>query len=597
MVESQEPRSPGPAPASRRGTSLGGRVALVRDLAEKLTGLVDAGQVGAVVTDELRRGFDVSAVVLSLLTEDGSALTSLVSHGLAKSTRRLVSRPIPLRDAGVAVAALERGRPVLWPSISARDREFPELARYPSTSQSWAVLPLISQSKAIGSLALGWKEQRRFGRVETAFLELVAHECALALDRARIERARRAERETLELLSEGTRLMVSALEPRAVLAALLQLAVPRLAPWCAVYVAEGPVLRRVAIEVEDDPELAEALRGQADIATDAQSPIALTYATGIGRVLFPIDADVVRVTYPEPFASRILRHGPEWTALVVPVRALGAVVGVMSLVSPGWGPTPPDQVVFAAEGLAARAGVALTNARRYQDERETAARLMEAFLPAELPEIAGYDLAARYLPAGARVAGDWFDVARIGADRFLIGIGDAGGHGIAAASLMGQLRNTARGLAMTGHPPVAVVEALQLVTEADGVTSFATATYGLFDRGRHVVRWATAGHLPPLEYENGAARYVDFAPSPPLGWPGGSVAQWATRLKRGRGVVLFTDGLVERRGADIDAGLDALRDLVASSTHLSADRLSARIAEELAAGAEDDCCAVVLRRR
>jgi GAF domain-containing protein len=593
VVESQESRS---ARAPRRGASLGGRVALVRDLAEKLTGLVDAGQVGTVVRDELRRGFGISAVVLSVLSDDGSTLSSLVTHGVAKSTKALVKNPLPLRDAVAAVAALERGRPVLWPSIAARDREFPELARHRSTSQSWAVLPLISQGKAIGTLSLGWAEPRRFGRVETAFLELVAHECALALDRARIERARRAERETLELLSEGTRLMVSALEPQAVLEALLHLAVPRLAPWCAVYVADGPLLRRQAVEIDGDPELAATLR-DTEVPTGAESPIALTYATGIGRVLHPISADVVRVTYPEPFASRILRHGTEWTGLVVPVRALGSVIGVMSLVSPGWGPTPPDQVVFAAEGLAARAGVALTNARRYQDERETAAMLMEAFLPAKLPEIPGYDLAARYLPAGGRVAGDWYDVAQLADDRFLIGIGDAGGHGIRAASLMGQLRNTARGLAMTGHSPVAVIEALQLVTEGDGGTSFATATYGLFDHARHVVQWATAGHLPPLEYEEGAARFVDFAPSPPLGWPEGPIAQWSTRLKRGQGVVLFTDGLVERRDADIDAGLDALRDLVASSARLSADRLSARIAEELAAGAQDDCCAVVLRRR
>jgi|GEM_PF-573070 len=597
MSDAQQFRGRRELDGARRGATLSDRVAFVRDLAEGLAGAVEQAEIAKVVRTDMRRGLGVQSVILNVVSEDGAMLETLVADGVAGPTKSLLETPIPLGADTPALAALKKGEPLLWPTLAVRNREFPEYADFASTSRSWAVLPLIAEGNPIGCLSLGWSEPRRFGRVETAFLQLVALQCALAVDRARIDRLRRAERDTLELLSEGTRLMVSALEPAAIVDSLVHLAVPRLAPWCAVYVAEEGVLRRVAIEIEGDARLADSLRGLADITVDAQTPVAVTYRSGIARVVHPINPEQVRALYPEPFATRMLEYGSTWTGLVVPVRASGSVIGVMSLVSTTWGPTPPDQVIFAAEGLAARAGVALTNARRYQDERETAAMLMEAFLPAELPDIRGYEVAARYLPAGSKVAGDWYDVVRIGPGRYLVGIGDAGGHGIRAAALMGQLRNCARGLAMTGHSPAAVIDALHLITAEDDRDSFATAAYGILDLDRNAVEWASAGHLPALQYTKGSARYVMQSPSPPLGWPAGKISEWETAWKPGHGVVLFTDGLVERRDRDIQTGLDELRKLVASNARLSAKRLSGVIVDRLAQDPEDDCCVVVLRRR
>ena len=165
----------------------------------------------------------------------------------------------------------------------------------------------------------------------------------------------------------------------------------------------------------------------------------------------------------------------------MPIKAGGQVIGVMSLVSNTWGGAPPSGAWHSAEGRAARAGVALRNARRYDLERSTARLLSEAVLPPELPQVSGYEVASRYIPAEGRVAGDWFDVARLPSGKFLVGIGDVGGHGISAASLMAQLRNAARGLAIGGAGPGDIIRGLAELTLMDDAHGFATALYGSLD--------------------------------------------------------------------------------------------------------------------
>jgi GAF domain-containing protein len=446
----------------------------------------------------------------------------------------------------------------------------------------------------VGVLTLGWPADHRFDEVELAVLEVIAHQCAVALDRARIEQVRLAERDALELLSEGTRLMVSALDPADIVESLVALAVPRLAPWCAVDVVEGHTLRRVAVEIAGHEDLARELRDRAGLPIGHPAPHTVAIRTGEVQVVPEVDR-VLRTLYPDPRVGALLGERP-WTGLAVPVKAAGEVIGVMSLASDRWRSTPTDDVRFVAEGLAARAGVALVNARRFEDERQTAALLMEAFLPARLPAIPGYEVAARYLPAGGRVAGDWYDVVPLPSGRYLVGIGDAGGHDIRAASLMGQLRNSARGLAMTGLSPAAVLDGLQLLTVEDGPDSFATAAYGVLDPATHAVRWAIAGHLPPLVFGPDGARFLARAGGAPLGSPGAGVTEQSARWGPATGVVLVTDGVLERRGQGLDDGLDRLLRLVDDHRALDATALTGRIVAALCPGAEDDCCVLVLRR-
>ena len=210
-----------------------------------------------------------------------------------------------------------------------------------------------------------------------------------------------------------------------------------------------------------------------DVASE--SPLALCYRSGQAQVVPRVTEKEVRPVYGDALTEQVLATQGNWTALVVPIKAAGQVIGVMSLVSNWWGGAPPAGVWHSAEGLAGRAGTALRNARRYDLEHSTASLLTEALLPGELPEVAGYQTATRYIPAEGRVAGDWFDVAQLPNGAFLVGVGDVGGHGLPAASLMLQLRNAARGLAIGGGRPAEVIHGLAQLTLMDEAHGYATA--------------------------------------------------------------------------------------------------------------------------
>ncbi len=133
------------------------------------------------------------------------------------------------------------------------------------------------------------------------------------------------------------------------------------------------------------------------------------------------------------------------------------------------------------------------------------------------PDISGYEVASRYIPAEGRVAGDWFDVARLPSGQFVVGIGDVGGHGINAASLMAQLRNAARGLAIGGAGPEDIIRGLAELTLMDDAHGFATALYGSLDPDEGSFFWSSAGHIPPLIFGSGFASWLSYAQHPPLG--------------------------------------------------------------------------------
>lgn len=569
-------------PTSRRLTAAG-RLALVQFVAEKLAAGHDLPEVLAAVVQGLREALGAEAVTIG--APQRGMLVTLVADGLAATSQELVRDPLALDDDAPATKVLRTGEPIFWTSLEERDRNYPAYAGYPSAHQSWAILPLIVHGSPLGVMSLGWGERRRFGRAEAALLGVVAHLCAAAIDRAVLQDEERRERETLELLGEGTRLMVSALDPDQVVRSLVRLAVPRLAPWCAVYVADRNELRRVALEAASTPGIAEVLGEAAVVATDADSALAVTYRSG--------ETAIIRE------GDRPDRDGgdPPWTALVVPVKAAGQVIGVMSLASPAWAGEPPAQVRFGAEGLAGRAGVALARARRFDRERRTAALLTQALLPADVQPIEGYDAAARYLPAGSHVAGDWFDLTHLPSDRYLVGIGDAAGHGIRAASLMAQLRNAARGLAVGGNPPSEILHGLGLLAVEDDPESFATAIYGVLEPASGNLVWASAGHIPPLLCEPGKAAFLESDNGTPLGWPTAHKPEdRVTRLRPGDTVVLVTDGVVERRDADLAERLEQLRDLLGDSCELAARTVADRIVRDLCVEPEDDCCVVVLQR-
>jgi GAF domain-containing protein len=581
----------------------------VQLLGERLAAADDVGSVVSAVVSGTRDFLGASAVMVGTVDEAAGTLDPLAAQGMEPTTDAFLAGPVVLETGTPAYTVLETREALFWTSREQRDRDFPQYSGFPTSKAAWAILPLIARDRGVGILALGWDEAHEFSSPEARFLSVIAHQCAVALDRAKVLASEREDRATLELLGEGTRLMVSELDPDEIVNRLVRLAVPELAPWCAVYVGEGNVLRRVALEVAAGAALTERLQVNRTVPVGAAVPLAEAYRSGELRVVPRLSREMVEAIYPGRLASDLLHAstGGPWGAIVVPVKASGNTIGVMSLVSNRWGASPNPRVIHAAEGLAGRAGIALAIAGRFLHEHNTAVALTRALLPSGAGEMAGFETATRYLPTGGPVAGDWFDLVAIGPGRYLVGVGDSAGHGMGAASLMAELRAGARALAVAGSPPSMILRQLGHLLMTTAPDEMATALYALVEVGTEVAEgadaapaqlvWASAGHVPPLLFDPDGARFLATDGAPPLGLlPGNAPRDRELRLGADSGLVLYTDGVVERRRADIDERLEAMRDLVSSLRAAPAHVIADAIIESLCDRPEDDCCLVVLRR-
>lgn len=570
---------------------IGGEIAAADGLADVVSAVADA------TTSHLGAG----AVVLVLVDESLSTISPVVAAGVSPATSELVAAPIPLEAGMPATAVLESGRPLLLASKDERDRAFPLYAAFPTEQGSWAVLPLVTRDRPVGVLSLGWREEQEFSEEDESLLETVADRCAAAIDRAQALEAARAERATLELLGEGTRLMVSALDPDEIVTRLVELAVPRLAKWCAVYAVEQHRLRRVALRVIDEGSVAGGLAEVRTLPLGGDGPLERAYRSGEMQVVDDVTFEVIETYYPSDLARTVVDSfgRATWSLLAVPVLAGGETIGVMTLSSNKWSKGPLRRLLYAAaEGLAGRAGIALTNAGRFQREHEIAVALTRALMPTSGVGIEGFDTATRYLPKGGAVAGDWFDVAPLGSKRYLVGLGDSVGHGIEAAAMAAEVRSAARAFAMSGDTPAGVLRDLGRLLDTTSPDAMATALYAIVVASDDTVTWASAGHLPPLLWEEDGARYLETARSAPLGHLVARLPPLdvTVRLPPGSGLVFFTDGIVERRHHDIDTRLEVLRSLVEAHRHLGAEEIAEAIVAELCDEPEDDCCLVVIRR-
>jgi hypothetical protein len=206
----------------------------------------------------------------------------------------------------------------------------------------------------------------------------------------------------------------------------------------------------------------------------------------------------------------------------------------------------------------------------YETEHQVAETLQRSLLP-QLPELAGLDLAARYIASGAgqQVGGDWFDVFPIAGGRAGIVVGDVIGHDLTAASEMAQIRSALRAYAVDGDPPVDVITRLDRLVDALRLTQLVTVFYGVLDppddAGRRTLRYSNAGHLPPIvRRADGAIDTIADGDSAVLGAPMTiEHTQGEHVVRPGDVLVLFTDGLVEVPGGSLDDGLARLADTIA----------------------------------
>ena len=302
----------------------------------------------------------------------------------------------------------------------------------------------------------------------------------------------------------------------------------------------------------------------------------------------------LRIEDPVPIAAAaktgepVWLHGPaDWTAryphlaehartrghhaaVALPLRVAGRVVGVLAASFPTPREFPPDERDFALT-LVGQAAQAFQRAVDADQRRSAAETLQHALLPPTLPDLDRLGLAAEYLPAacGIEAGGDWYDVLPLDAHRVAVAIGDVVGQGAAAAAVMGQLRSALSAYLLDGHGPSASLQRLdRFARRVEGALG-STAVCLMIDTQSGELSWARAGHPPPLVLSSTGAAYLDDARGSLLGLPHPPrFTEGRTLLSPGSTVLLFTDGLIERRGEVIDDGLTRLA--AAAAPHATA---------------------------
>jgi anti-sigma regulatory factor (Ser/Thr protein kinase)/putative methionine-R-sulfoxide reductase with GAF domain len=217
--------------------------------------------------------------------------------------------------------------------------------------------------------------------------------------------------------------------------------------------------------------------------------------------------------------------------------------------------------------LAAERLVVATQSRRSEVERAAAAVFQRSLLPARLPIVPGLELAAHYVPAGrGGVGGDWYDVFTLPSGWLCIVIGDVVGRGLAAAEVMGRLRNALRAYALLGGDPAEVLVRLDQQVQHFEPQTMATVLLTMFEPSFARLHLSSAGHPPPmLALPDQPTVVLDVPSDQPVGVPGGLRRRATTiELPPGGLICFYTDGLVDRRGTSIDVGLEQLRTSVAA---------------------------------
>ncbi|WP_329141457.1 SpoIIE family protein phosphatase [Streptomyces sp. NBC_00670] len=342
------------------------------------------------------------------------------------------------------------------------------------------------------------------------------------------------------------------------------------------------------------PPVSETAQGPLPRALRGAGPLLLTEIPPPGRATSALDARQL-----ELFAQ-LGAH----SAVVAPLRARREVLGALTVARTGGGRPFTEEDLPLLTDVAGGLALGVDNARLYQETRQIAERLQRSLLP-ELPDLGHLQLAARYAPSSttAHVGGDWYDAFRLpGGDPVLV-IGDVTGHDLKAAVAMSSLRNMLRGIGVDRQePPGEVLRRLDLASQTLYGQATATCIYGVLDGnpsadGTASLRYATAGHLPPLlTTEEGGTRFLDAGAGVLIGMdPGLPRPTGHETLPPHSTLLLYTDGLIERRGESLDDAMTRLRQCTASLARAPLDVFCDELLLGLGADSTDDIALLALR--
>ncbi|MEV5935088.1 SpoIIE family protein phosphatase [Streptomyces sp. NPDC052079] len=421
----------------------------------------------------------------------------------------------------------------------------------------------------------------------------------------------------LQLLYEASTRIGTTLDIKRTAEELTEVAVPRFADFATVELVDPVLLggeptgepmemRRIAAAGIQDGAPLNPVGTRLHYVPE--NPVSVGMTTG-RPVLVPRLAMAEEWRAQDPEETRTVIEYGIHSMISVPLQARGQLLGVVEFWRSEQDPFEPDDL-SPAEELAARAAVCIDNARRYTREHTTAVTLQRSLLPGTLPQLSALEVGHRYLPAQAGVGGDWYDVIPLPGARVALVVGDVVGHGLHAAATMGRLRTAVHNFASLDLSPDELLAHLDdLISRidedaaAEGNTETvtgATCLYAVYDPASGRCVFARAGHpSPALVSPDGTVTFPDIPVAPPLGVGGGLPVETAElQLAADSRLVLYTDGLVEAQGRDIDVGLGRLREALARTDGASPDETCRAVIEAmLHTGSSDDIALLVARTR
>lgn len=460
---------------------------------------------------------------------------------------------------------------------------------------------LGAEDRVLGAVEFFDPEPHELDEDLLEVLGTIGRQVGQFVERARADRRARTQ---LRFLADASRELDATLDFNATLHRVAALAVPQIADLCMVHVLREGRLRRMAWSANDE-ESRNALAALADAQPDTPEVVpAANVAISAGPQLIEhiTDEFLRSVAGDDETRLELLRQLDARSLIAVPLLARGRVIGAMSLATRDRAPFHEEDLAMAME-LARRAGVALDNARLYEERTATAITLQQSLLPRSLPTIPGATVHPAYSPgSGDAVGGDFYDVYRSGEDSWVIVVGDVCGKDTVAAAMTGLVRHSLRALDHVGTPFDEMLPKLNaVVLSSDFADRFCTVCY---------IRWtptadgavatvASAGHpLPFLRRADGHSEQVGrtgelIGVFDDVESPATEVA-----LTSGDGLILYTDGIIERHAEEGWFGEERLAEVI-TTTSGGPDQLVERIVEAAESfapdAARDDIAVLAIR--
>jgi serine phosphatase RsbU (regulator of sigma subunit) len=373
---------------------------------------------------------------------------------------------------------------------------------------------------------------------------------------------------------------------------------------------EAPRVRRAALACAPDlrRRLGTLAMPGASVRPGADSAVARSLAEGRPVVANLLSDEELADWAETPEMLAAYRLAGVDSILAVPLSARGRLVGVMTLARSSGnrgrrhdrgaseGFTEDDAILI--QDLADRAAVSVENARQYAESQSVTLELQRALLVEPGRPHSNLDVAARYLPSGNRtlVGGDWYEIVRLPFGRTLLVMGDVMGHGLEAAVDMSIYRSAIRDAGGMDLPPHGILRHLDTLISRDETARPATCLLGVADPNRGRWTFASAGHLPPALFVPGRpTELVKIPTGPPLGTGIGGYEQVIVDLRADQVLLIYTDGLVERRGEDIDVSLARLASLPLPASGGLEDLLDDALRLVAPAAVEDDIAILAAR--